>query len=131
MSFDATIQTPKDRLRLQLGDTSGDASTELLEDNTYLAALAKFGGDEDKALLFLAEGLYAKYSQQSTSVTLISGVNVRWRDRLKAWDETITRLKPIRNKIAGKPFTMVRPVREDLETGEYRGPDYKGETWWT
>lgn len=131
MSFDPTLQTPKDRLRHQLGDTSGVAAQELLPDETYEAALAKFGQNEDRAVLFLAEGLYARYSQQSTSVTLISGVNVRWRDRLKAWELTIEKLKGLATNPTSRPFGMVKPSRDDDDIdgrGEYSR--CRGEPWW-
>lgn len=84
MSYDPSHPTDKDRARYALGDTSNDAATELLTDDTIEAELADKGYAGGVA--FLAGGLATRFAQQPSSVT-DAGTSVTWGERVSAWQK--------------------------------------------
>lgn len=128
MSFDPSLPAVRDRLRLQLGDTSGDAATELLSDAIYDAVYAYNGNSEVKTLLSLAESLIAKFSQAASRINL-GDMEFSWRDRMMAWKAIVVKFEGIATAVGGGGFVIQRPEREE-ELPEYERP-FTMEPWWT
>ncbi len=126
MSFDPSLPDVRSRLRLQLGDTSGDAATELLPDDTYDAVLAYNGNSEPKTLVHLAESLIAKFSQAASRINL-GDMEFSWRDRMVAWKAILQKFEGISTAAGGGGFVIQKPERDDIACGEYKRPD---EPWW-
>ncbi len=128
MSFDPSLPGVRDRLRLQLGDTSGNAATELFPDTIYDATLAYNGNDEIKTVVALAEALIAKFSQAATRINL-GDMEFSWRDRLKSWSAVVEKFAGVASAEAGGGFNILRAEREE-DHSEYERP-YTMEAWWT
>lgn len=128
MSFDPSLPGVRDRLRLQLGDTSGDAATELLLDDIYDAALAYHGNVEWKTLVYLANALIAKFSQKASRINL-GDMEFSWRDRMLAWKGVIEKFSGVTDSSIGGGFNILRPEREE-PLPEYERP-FTMEAWWT
>lgn len=129
MSFDPSLPAVRDRLRLQLGDTSGDAATELLADEIYDAVHAYNGNSEVKTLLSLAESLIAKFSQAASRINL-GDMEFSWRDRMVAWKAIVLKFEGIATGVGGGGFVIMRPSRDDEPLPEYERP-FTMEPWWT
>lgn len=129
MSFDPSLPSVRDRLRLQLGDTSGNAATELLADEIYDAVYAYHGNNESKALLALAESLIAKFSQTASRINL-GDMEFSWRDRMLAWKGIVVKFQGIATAVGGGGFVVQRPSRDDESLTEYERP-FTMEPWWT
>lgn len=125
MSFDPSLPSVRDRLRLQLGDTSGNAATELLADSIYDATYAYHGNGESKTLVALAEALIAKFSQAASRINL-GDMEFSWRDRMVAWKAILTKFEGISTAAGGGGFVIRTPDRGEV-CGEYERPD---EPWW-
>lgn len=93
MPYDADLTTDLDKARALLGDTSNDPATELLTDDHIEAVLALYATSFDTAVAFLADELVVTYAQQPDSVTLPSGLSVRWSERVKAWQVLAARMR--------------------------------------
>lgn len=129
MSFDPSLAGVRDRLRLQLGDTSGDEATEFLTDETYDAVYAYYGNNESSALVHLAESLIAKFSQAASRINL-GDMEFSWRDRMVAWKGILTKFEGIASAAGGGGFVIMSPTRIDDENlPEYERPG-SGEAWW-
>lgn len=128
MSFDPSLSSFRDRLRLQLGDTSGSESTEFLTDAVYDAAYAYHGNNEPETLVYLAESLIAKFSQTASRINL-GDMEFSWRDRMTAWKALVEKFSGILEVSAGGGFNILRPEREE-ELPEYERP-FTMESWWT
>ena len=126
MSFDPSLSTARDRLRQQLGDTSGDEATELMPDVTYNSTLAYNGNNEIKALIAMAEAMIAKYSQSASRINL-GDMEFSWRDRLTGWRGILTKFSNVTQTAVGGGFQTHRPEREEIR-GEYERP-YEREAW--
>lgn len=81
MSFDPSLPTARDRVRLLVGDV--DALNPLLADETYNVLLLSQG--EAGAVIWAAQALAAQYAQEPGSVGLPDGTTVSWRDRVTTW----------------------------------------------
>jgi hypothetical protein len=128
VSFDPSLPAVRDRLRLQLGDTSGDEATELLLDDIYDAVYAYNGNSEPKTLVALAESLIAKFSQAASRINL-GDMEFSWRDRMIAWKAILVKFEGISTGDGGGGFVIRRPERDE-DSSEYRRP-FMMEPWWT
>lgn len=128
MSFDPSLPSVRDRLRLQLGDTSGDAATELLLDSIYDAVYAYHGNNDSKTLVALAESLIAKFSQAASRINL-GDMEFSWRDRMTAWKAIVLKFEGISASEGGGGFVIQRPER-GIVCGEYERP-FLEEPWFT
>lgn len=129
MSFDPSLPSVRDRLRLQLGDTSGDPATELLLNTIYDAVYAYNGNSETRTLVALAEALIAKFSQKASRINL-GDMEFSWRDRLVAWKAILDKFEGISTAAGGGGFVIQRPSRDDDPLPEYERP-FTMEPWWT
>jgi hypothetical protein len=128
MSFDPSLPSVRDRLRLQLGDTTGVAATEFLGDGTYDAVYAYNGNNEIAALVSLAQALIAKFAQAASRINL-GDMSFSWRDRMVAWNGIITKFKGVAEAQAGGGFNIQSPSRLPNDISEYRRIYYMGEPW--
>ncbi len=124
MSFDPTLASPLDRIRLDLGDT--ETGAELIADETITAMLAYQGDDERKATVALASALIVRFAQQPGAVTLGDGEGrVEWGARLEGWEALIKRLtaelaaSDASAARAAGGFKVVRPGRYGEESSGY------------
>lgn len=129
MSFDPSLPSVRDRLRLQLGDTTGVEATEFLPDETYDAVYAYNGNKEPETLLALAEGLIAKFSQAASRINL-GDMEFSWRDRMTAWKAITEKFSGISAASTGSGFVIMSPQRDDENLPEYERP-FTMEPWWT
>lgn len=133
MSFDSSLPGVRDRLRLQLGDTSGNDTTELLTDEIYDAVYAYHGNNEPKTLVALAESLIAKFSQAASSLSL-GDMSFNWRDRLTAWQAIIDKFQGISSAEVGGGFVIQKASRPHPHDSVHRLYEYKREIlmepWW-
>lgn len=129
MSFDPSLPTVRDRLRLQLGDTTGVEATEFMPDATYDAVYAYNGNKEPETLLALAEGLIAKFSQAASRINL-GDMEFSWRDRMTAWKAIVEKFEGISAGAGGGGFVIMSPSRtDDANLPEYERP-FTMEPWW-
>ena len=89
-TFDPTLPTQRDHIRLALGDkhadaSAGDITEPLLQDETIDAKLAAWGYSE--ALAQLADALATEYAQRPDSYQEYQGLTMRWSERVSAWRE--------------------------------------------
>lgn len=126
-TYNPSLATPTDRMRLALGDTNTDAP--LRPDDTYAAMLAHHGGDERKAKIELADGLVTQYAQMPSRLELAGdGGAAEWKDRLGAWSSLAKRLRDEIERDAraaaaraASGFRVLRPTRDGCVRGEYYG----------
>lgn len=80
MSYDAALTTTLDRIRLIVGDTSNDVTTELFPDETYEAEIAQYLNWK-LAAADMAEAVAVVLDKKFTG---ISGTqSLQWADRAK------------------------------------------------
>lgn len=127
MSFDPSLPAVRDRLRLQLGDTSGDVATELFSNEIYDATLAYNGNSETRTLVALSEALIAKFSQAASRINL-GDMEFSWRDRMVAWKAIIQKFEGISTAAGGGGFNILKAERDE-PVGEYERP-FTMEPWW-
>jgi hypothetical protein len=115
-SFDLTLPSTRDRIRLMLGDT---VAPGLRQDETIDQMLIAFG--EAEATARLAEGLAAQYAQRVDSFHSSTGMSVSWRDRVSTWLELAKRL---RSQSGGGPLGSASRAasRGDESVAEYLRP---------
>ncbi|MBS1716463.1 MAG: hypothetical protein JSS72_01875 [Armatimonadetes bacterium] len=105
MSFDPSLPSLRDHLRLALGDT--DSVSPLLADETIDAKLAAVGYLE--ALAQLAEALAVEAAQDpSRYAEDSSGMNIQWGERVAAWRQLA--LDARAGRIASPSGEVVPPV---------------------
>lgn len=132
-TFDSTLSTARDRMRLALGDTntgvakaSGTDPMQLpVDDSIYAGLLAYHGNDERKTTLALAEALIAKYAQEPNKATLNNVQSAEWANRLQSWVTTATRLRAEIASAAPRSTgtTVLTQRRDGTGRGEYRRRD--------
>lgn len=96
MSFDPSLPSLLDRIRLIVGDTSGPldgaGDAEILPDETYLATIAEY--DNWKlAAAAMAEAVAVRIEQDPTSVSFPADMSVGWSDRTRSLRATAVRLR--------------------------------------
>lgn len=90
-SYDPTLTTALDRMRLRLGDTDVEPEEDALApDETYLALLSLQG--EALGTATLAESFAARFGQEPGTVT-VGGDTISWKDRVSTWLELAARLR--------------------------------------
>jgi hypothetical protein len=77
MSYDATLATERDQVRMYLGDTSNDAATELVTD-AHISAVLTLVGSVAAAVVVLARELLARFAAEPERVTLPNGLSVAY-----------------------------------------------------
>lgn len=92
MSYDPTLPTTLDRIRLLVGDTSDDEATELFPDDTYTAEIERHANWK-LAAATMAEAVAVKIEQDPTSVNIPGEVAVGWQDRTRSLRATAARLR--------------------------------------
>jgi hypothetical protein len=96
-TYDETLPSPKDRIRLSLGDTDG--LDPLLSDETILSALDQYAGLGDLAepatTAFLARSLAARFGRIPSSMTIPGGPSLTYGDRVKSWLELASKLEAV------------------------------------
>ncbi len=129
-TYDETLPTAKDRMRLQLGDTEvSPEENALLSDETYTALLVQFV-TEPEATARAAESLALRYAQEPDSVS-ISGDSYSWRDRVKSWLELARRLRAgatAAASVVSAAAVVVGVQREEDDLSEYERPE---DQWWS
>lgn len=83
MTYDPTLPTTVDRIRLMLADTSNDVTTELFPDATYMAALAMYTNWK-RAAADMAEAAAVKIEQDPSSVNFPGDIATSWSDRTRS-----------------------------------------------
>lgn len=109
MSYDDTLPADLDKARALLGDTSNNASTELLTDDHIDAVLLLYAFNGGVA--FLAQELATRFAQKPGNVSLPSGLSVSWADRVKTWLALATQMRA-GGVVIGGAFA-VQPTRND------------------
>ncbi|MEN6583051.1 MAG: hypothetical protein ABFD54_11425 [Armatimonadota bacterium] len=82
-TYDPTLPTLRDHIRLALGDT--DTTNPLVQDETINAKLTTCGYCE--ALAQLAEALASEFAQRPDSYAESGGLTVKWGERVQAWQD--------------------------------------------
>lgn len=80
MSYDPTLPTTLDRIRLIVGDTSDDQATELFPDETYEAEIANYANWK-RAAAAMAAAAAVKIEQDPTSIAFPGDMSVSWNVR--------------------------------------------------
>lgn len=106
MSYSDTLDSTLDKVRALLGDTSNDASTELLTDDHIDAVLALY--PFNSAVAFMAEGLAARFAQKVSSVSLPGGLAASWAERVKYWKGLAVQMRGGGVTVAGA-FSVASP----------------------
>jgi hypothetical protein len=125
-TFDENLPTAKDRIRLQLGDTS--TADQLYPDETYLAYLERY--DEPTTTALLARSLAAKFGRMPTSMSVPDGPSVSWSQRVSAWSDLAKSIETALGDTFGESApmfetTLVRAGMNDGDGGEYWRDPYK------
>ena len=126
MSFDPTIPTTLDRIRLIVGDTSSDPATELFPDETYTATIAMYTNWK-LAAAAMAEAVAVKIEQDPTSFTAVGDMSVGWSDRTRSLRDTASRLRMeagAEDVPVGNTIVAVALERGGASGGEYRDSRY-------
>ena len=109
-TYNATLNSLKDHIRLALGDTptgqvTGTVDDPLLQDETIQGKLVAFGYAE--ALAQLAEGLITLVGQRPSSYAEQGGLKVQWAERVQAWRDIVDACRNGRIR----PPTLIRQMR--------------------
>jgi len=91
MTYDPTLATPKDRIRLLIGDTGGIEGKELLRDEE-IEALLSMEGSTLLAAAAAAEAIAAKLAQR-TDTSLPGGVRIAFGQRADHYLRLAQRLR--------------------------------------
>lgn len=119
-TYNAALPTPRDRVRLLLGDV-GDGTTQteiadaLLQDETIDAALAQHSFAD--AVVVLATGLIARVGQEPDHYAESGGLTLDWSRRLEGWQQIVTLAR------AGQLSSALRCARPAIALGALTGPD--------
>lgn len=80
MVYSAALADAQSRVRFTVYDV--DDAAPLLPEATYLALLAKYEDDEDRATVAAAEAIIARISRDPDKVEVTGAVKVEWANRL-------------------------------------------------
>jgi hypothetical protein len=129
MSFDPTLPTTLDRIRLIVGDTSNDVATEWFLDDTYEAEIANYTNWK-LAAAAMAEAVAVKIEQEPRSFTATGDMAVSWGDMTRSLRLQATRLRAeaaAEDAASGNGITSVALSRDGTSAAaEYRASAYRG-----
>ena len=116
-TFDPSLDTAKDRLRLRVFDSSpvdgdGNLTDPLLQDETYEAMLAAYGDDEDLAYAALFPAAHAAAAAQMTRYQS-GNTTEEYGNRLKAFEAQVSA-----NAVSSGPPALQTATIADSGTGE-------------
>lgn len=133
MSYDPTEPTPKDVIRGLAGDTSNDADSEILQDATYLAVMARWGVGSGVGEPMDTAGYYraaaeilrrtaVQLQNRPSSISAPSDGSLSWASRTKALEDTAKEMESIALKLEEADadtnwFGPVVTVRDRFMTG--------------
>lgn len=127
MSFDPTLPTTLDRIRLIVGDTSNDETVEVFPDSVYLAEIDNYTNWK-LAAAAMAEAVAVRIEQDPNSVSFPSDMSVGWADRTRQLRATAVRLRQeaaAEDAAGANGVRSVQLQRSGLErSSEYRA-DYR------
>lgn len=92
MSFDPSLSTVRDRIRMIVGDTSNDEDAEFFIDESYDAVISQHSNWKIAAAV-MAEGVAVQIEQDPSSFTAVGDMSVGWSDRTRSLRETARRLR--------------------------------------
>lgn len=110
MSYDPTLSTDRDKVRLYLGDT--DVTSEQVKDTEIDAMLLVYADPMACAAAF-ADSLAARYARRVD--TTVDGLSVSWSQRASAFRDLAERL---RNQVAGGVGAIGLPLVTGVSIGE-------------
>lgn len=116
-TYDASLPSAKDRVRLALGDTN--TANQLRSDETINALITAYG--EAAAAAQLADGLAAQFAQKPDSIGM-DGLTISWRERVRTWRELGSRLH-------GQIVAVAASIA--ATRGETADAEYRRSEWWT
>lgn len=92
--FDPALPTPKDYIRLALGDKhsgseAGPVPDAFIQDTTINAILSSKGYVQ--ALIELAQAMISEISRKPTDYAESGGINVSWKERIPVLQDLISR----------------------------------------
>lgn len=90
MSFDPSLATTLDRIRLLVGDT--DTTAEVYPDATYDAAIMGYANWK-WAAAEMADAVAVKYDLRATGIVAQGDASINWGDRAKTLRATAVRLR--------------------------------------
>jgi len=124
-TYDQTLSTLKDHVRLALGDVpsnqvSGAVDDPLLQDETIAAKLDAFGYCE--ALAQLAEGLITLIGQRPSSYDETGGLSLGWSERINSWRNIVEaarsgRMRPPTESRRFRPYAAVGQTTAQEKVG--------------
>lgn len=133
-SYDDSLPTDKDKVRLLIGDT--DSANASYSDEAISALLTDNNDDVYETAAQLADGLAAKYSGHQD--IKIDGFNVSWGERAQSYRDMATRLRKTGKNagggfatpfISGTSISEMDTVRDDtdrnpsrFEIGQFTNP---------
>lgn len=79
MSYDPTLPTTVDRIRMIVGDTSNDVTTEMFPDATYISSISMYTNWKRSAA-DMAEATAVELDRRRTSVSFPGDMSVGWGD---------------------------------------------------
>jgi hypothetical protein len=88
-TFNPTLPTLKDHVRLAVGDT--DTGAAMLADETITALLAAHTYPE--ALALCCDALVSLYGQRPSEYAESGGVKITWGERIEAWKDLAKRAR--------------------------------------
>jgi hypothetical protein len=103
-TYDPTLPTDRDHIRLALGDT--DTAAPLIIDSTIDAMLLEYAYLE--ALALLADALIAEFGQMPDRYSDQQGVALQWTGRLESWARVATNARTGKIAAPGTGRTLTR-----------------------
>jgi hypothetical protein len=121
-TFDITLPTARDRMRMALGDT--DPSNPIRYNETYDSMLA-YWEDETIATAKMARAFASQFGRDPSSVSIPGGPSVSYASRVPTWLDLAKNLESAIGSLGGSTSSYtaskaVRPGMEPLDNEEYR-----------
>lgn len=130
-TFDPTLPTHKDHIRLLLGDihnsgTAGVVENALREDEVIEALLTQCSFSETVARL--ADSLVAEFGQRPDSYSESGGLSIKWSERVQTWKELAQKARAGLIQAPGKKrrpggLTAAGATTLQATTDQYHRPD--------
>jgi hypothetical protein len=120
-TFDPTLPTQRDHIRLALGDkhanpTAGAITDPLLQDATIDALLDSLGYVQ--ALAQLADSLATEYAQRPDEYREAGGQGFKWSERVKSWREVASMARAGKIRVPGTTRLSRRGVAAGQMTAQ-------------